>query len=73
MVDETELDERLREVVEKLRATGARRTDLALALLTDAGTSLEAAQAVIDRGLATGALVLLGSDMLDAGFSGGPI
>jgi len=72
-VNETELDERLREVVDGLRSTGARRTDLALAILTDAGTSPEDAQAVIDRGLATGALVLVGSDVLDAGFSGGPL
>jgi hypothetical protein len=72
-VNETELDERLRQVVDGLRSTGARRTDLALAILTDAGTSPEDAQAVIDRGLATGALVLVGSDVLDAGFSGGPL
>ena len=72
-MNETELDERLREVVDGLRSTGARRTDLALAILTDAGTSPEDAQAVIDRGLATGALVLVGSDVLDAGFSGGPL
>lgn len=72
-MDETELDERLRELADNLRANGARRTDLALATLTDAGTSLEDAQAVIDRGLQTGALVLLGSDMVDAGFSGGPL
>ena len=72
-MNETELDERLRQVVDGLRSTGARRTDLALAILTDAGTSPEDAQAVIDRGLATGALVLVGSDVLDAGFSGGPL
>ena len=40
-MDETELDERLRELADNLRANGARRTDLALATLTDAGTSLK--------------------------------
>ena len=72
-MDDTELDQRLREVAVRLRNEGARRTALVLSLLTDAGTSPGEAQAVIDRGLETGVLVLLGVDMLDAGFSGGPL
>jgi hypothetical protein len=70
-VDETELDQRLREVAVNLREKGARRTELVLSMLADAGTSPGDAQAIVDRGLETGVLVLLGADVVDAGFSGG--
>jgi len=70
-MDETELDQRLREVSINLRQKGARRTELVLSMLADGGTSPDDAQAIVDRGLETGVLVLLGADVLDAGFTGG--